>query len=107
MPWPDNFLFRQHTALGTKAVIIRRAQMRNRPRGKDERQRVEDERPFVANGNHRGAEECADRQCHPLGGLRQRVGSVNFFCICDCRQNGRTSRGKERRGDHQQRAEQI
>ena len=53
------------------------------------------------------AEKGADRERGPLRGLGQRVGGVQFLAGGDGGQDRRAPAGEERRGEHQQRAQQV
>ena len=107
MPRPDHFRFRQVSVFGAELFSRRRPQIPDRPGRKQERKRVERERPFVADADHRRAQKCSNRQVGPLRRLGQRIRGMNFLFIRDGRQN-RGSPGREKwRGHHQQRAERI
>jgi len=51
----------------------RGAEVPDAPRGKNKGESIEDECPFVADGNDGGAKKSADGEGHPLRGLGKRV----------------------------------
>ncbi len=68
-----------HFALGAEAAIVGGAQVPDAPRGKNKGESIEDEGPFVADGDHGGAKEGADGEGDPLRGLGKRVGGMDFL----------------------------
>ena len=65
------------------------------------------ERQLVAERHADRAQKRADGEGGPLRGLRQRVRGVQFVLVAIDGQNGRAPAGEERRGEHQQRAQQV
>ena len=107
VPRTHHFVFGQRGSFRPEVPALH-AQPRNARRRKHERQGVEGERPLVAELHDAGAaEERPDGQRHPLRGLRERIRGVQLFLVRDGRKNGRAPAGEKRRGEHQQRAQQI
>ena len=107
VPRPHHLGFGERAARRAEAAA-RQKQPRDAQRRDQKRKRVADERPLVAELHHAGAaQERADGERGPLRGLGQRIGGVQLFLGGDGRQNGRAPAGEERRGQHQQRAQQV
>src|SRR6185437_7248922 len=100
MPRTHDLGFRQVFPLRAE-VAGRHAQPRNTSGGDQERQRIEDERPLVAELHHAGsAEQRTDGERHPNGGLADRIRRMNLLAIRDDGEDGGPAAGKKRRGKH-------
>src|SRR5471030_3201965 len=101
--------WRTHTdACGASPETSGHGDLPDGPGGKSERQRIDDEGPFIAQAS--GAEAGQQRAyCEGgrLRGLCKRVGSVKFVVGGDGGENGGAARAEKRRGEHQGRAEQV